>query len=102
MKKSAKFWIVFTLEVIALEIGAYTYAALSYQERLHVLLLTGLLCLWAAIVGIAVTRSKAQAIPSAILVLGIIALNIGFYFQVSLGYHERAYAALGIGILGLI
>lgn len=102
MKKSSRFWIVIALESIALEIGAYTYAALLFQERSHVLLLTGLLCLFAGMIGTVVTRAKAQAHSSAILVLGLVALSIGLYFQVVLDYHERAYTVLGIGILGLL
>ncbi len=102
MKKTSRLSIVIALEIIALEIGAYTYAALLYHDRRHVLLLTGLLCLVAGIIGSVVTRAKAQATSWAILVLGLIALGIGLYFLVDLHYHERAAAAIGIGVLGLL
>ncbi len=100
VKKSPRFWIVLALEVIALEIGAY--AALFHQEHLQVFLLTSLLCLCAAIIGIAVTRAKAQAISSMILVLGIIAFSIGLYFLTVLSYHGHAYLMLGTGTLCLL
>ena len=102
MKKTSGLSLVIALEIIALEIGAYTYAALLYHDRRHVLLLTGLLCLVAGIIGTVVTRAKAQATSCAILLLGLIALSIGLYFRVDLHYHERAAAALGIGVLGFL
>lgn len=102
MNKTSKLSLVIALEIIALEIGAYTYAALLFHDRRHVLLLTGLLCLFAGIIGAAVTRAKAQAASWAILVLGLIALGIGLYFRLHLHYHERAAAGLGIGVLGLL
>jgi hypothetical protein len=97
MKKTSRLSLV-----IALEIGAYTYAALLYHDRRHVLLLTVLLCFAAGIIGTVVTRAKAGAASCAILVLGLIALSIGLYFRVDLHYHERAAAALGIGVLGFL
>jgi hypothetical protein len=102
MKKTSRLWIVIALEIIAVEIGAYTYAALLFHDRLHVLLLTGLLCLVAGMIGTVVTRAKAQAASCAILLLGLLALGIGLYFRVHLHYHERAAAALGIGLLGFL
>jgi hypothetical protein len=102
MKKISRLSIVIALEIIALEIGAYTYAALLFHDRRHVLLLTALLCLVAGMIGTVVTRAKAQAASCAILVLGLIALGIGLYFRVDLHYHERAAAALGIGVLGFL
>ncbi len=102
MKKSSRAWIIIALEGIALEIGAFTYAALLFQERLQVLLLTGLLCLLAGIIGTVVTRAKALESSLAILVFGMVALSIGLYFRVVLDYHERASTALGIGILCIL
>jgi hypothetical protein len=102
MKKSSRVWMVIALESIALEIGAYTSAALLYQARLKLLVLMGLLCLLAGMIGIVVTRAKAQVPSAVILVLGLVALGIGLYFRLVLHYHERAYTALGIGILGLL
>jgi hypothetical protein len=97
MKKTSRLSLV-----IALEIGASTYAALLYHDRWHMLLLTGLLCLVAGMIGTVVTRAKALATSYAILVLGLIALGIGLYFRVDLHYDERAAAALGIGVLGFL
>jgi len=102
MKKTTRLSLVIALEIIALEIGASTYAALLYHELPHVLLLTGLLCLVAGIIGTVVTRAKALATSCVILVLGLIALGIGLYFRVNLHYGERAAAALGIGVLGFL
>jgi hypothetical protein len=102
VKKTARIWTIITLEIIALEIGAYTYAALLSQERLKVLLLTGLLCLFASMIGTVVTRAKAQAASCAIFVLGLLALGIGLYFRVGLHYHERASTTVGIGALGFL
>ncbi|HVB73462.1 MAG TPA: hypothetical protein VNE38_07885 [Ktedonobacteraceae bacterium] len=102
MTKSSRIWVVIALEVIALEVGAYTYAALYHQIRLPLLAVTGVLCFFAAIIGMIVTRPKAQAISLLILVLGIITLAIGLYFLNALNYHERAYTPIGVGILGLI
>lgn len=102
MKKTSRLSIVIALEIIALEIGAYTYAALLFHDRRHVLLLTGLLCFVAGMIGTVVTRAKAQAASCAILVLGLIALGIGLYFRIHLHYHERTVAALGIGALGFL
>ena len=102
MKKSLQVWMVIALECIALEIGVYTSAALLYQERLKLLVLTGLLCLLAGMIGMVVTRAKAQVPSAVILVLGLIILGIGLYFRLVLHYHERAYTTLGIGILGLL
>jgi hypothetical protein len=102
MKKSLQVWMVIALECIALEMGAYTSAALLYQERLKLFALTGLLCLLAGMIGIVVTRAKAH-IPSAVLLmLGLVILGIGLYLRLVLHYHERAYTALGIGLLGLL
>jgi hypothetical protein len=102
MKKISRLWMVIALEIIALEIGASTYAALLYDDRWQVLPLTGLLCLVAGMIGTVVTRAHALATSCAILVLGLIALGIGLYFRVDLHYHERAAAALGIGVLGFL
>jgi len=102
MKKTSRLSLVIALEIIALEIGASTYAALLYHDLQHVLLLTGLLCLVAGMIGTVVTRAKARATSCAILVLGLIALGIGLYFRVDLHYDERAAAALGIGMLGFL
>ena len=127
MKKTSGLSLVIALEIIALEIGAYTYAALLYHDRRHVLLLTGLLCLVAGIIGTVVTRAKAQATSCAILllgflgglagiiiprsmaaalggllVLGLVTLSIGLYCLTILGYHGRAYMVLGTGTLCLL
>ena len=102
MKQTARIWTIITLEIIALAIGAYTYAALQYQERLHVVLLTGLLFLLASMIGTVVTRAQAQAASCAIFVLGLLALGIGLYFLVGLHYDERASATLGMGVLGFL
>lgn len=102
MKKSSRVWMVIALESIALEIGAYTSAALLYEARLKLLVLMGLLCLLAGMIGIVVTRAKAQVPSAVILVLGLVALGIGLYFRLVLHYHERAFTTLGIGILGLL
>jgi hypothetical protein len=102
LHKSTRFWLIIVLEIIALGIGAYTYAALHHHERLHVLLLTGLLCLLAGVIGTIVTHAKTHVLSFAILVLGVIALGIGLYFLAVLGYHERGYLTLGVGILGLL
>ncbi len=102
MKKTSRLSLVIALEIIALGIVASTYAALLYHDRWHVLLLTGLLCLVAGIIGTVVTRAKALATSCAILVLGLIALGIGLYFRVDLHYDERAAAVLGIGVLGFL
>ncbi len=102
MKECTRLSVILALEIIALEIGAYTYAALLYQERSHVLLETGVLCLVSANIGIIVTRPKAQVASSWVIAVGILALSIGVYFLTALEYHERAYTALGIGILCLL
>lgn len=90
------------LEVIALECGIYTYAALHHHERLHVLLLTGILCLLGGIVGTIVTRSRAQAISYGVITCGIVALGTGIYLLNILDYHERAILALATGIICII
>jgi len=100
MKKSLQLWMVIALECIALEIGAYTSAALLYQESLKLFVLTGLLCLLAGMIGIVVTRAKAQIPSAVILMLGLVILGIGLYLRLVLHYHERAYTTLGIGLLG--
>jgi hypothetical protein len=102
MKKSLQLWMVIALECIALEIGAYTSAALLYQERLKLFVLTGLLCLLAGMIGMVVTRAKTQIPATVILMLGLVTLGIGLYLRLVLHYHERAYTTLGIGILGLL
>jgi hypothetical protein len=93
---------IIVLESMALEIGAYTSAALLYQEPLKLLVHTGLLCLLAGMIGIVVTRAKAQLSSALILVLGLLVLGLGLYLRLVLHYHERAFTALGIGILGLL
>lgn len=94
--------VIFFLEVIALEIGVYAYAALNHKERLHVLFLTAGLCLLGGIIGAIVTHSKTQAISFGLIVCGIASLGIGTYFMASLNYHERAIFTFGIGILCII
>ncbi len=94
--------VIFFLEVIALEIGIYTYAALNHKERLHVLFLTVGLCLLGGMIGAIVTHSKTQAISFGLIVCGIASLGIGTYFMTSLDYHERAIFTFGIGILCII
>ena len=103
MKNTVPWYSIFVfLEVIALEIGVYAYAALKRQERLHVLILTVSLCLLGGLVGAIVTHSKKQAISFAVIVCGIASLVIGIYFRTSLDYHERAIFTLGVGILCII
>ncbi len=94
--------VIVFLEVIALEIGVYAYAALNHQEQLHVIILTVGLCLLGGVVGAIVTHSKTQAISFGLIVCGIASLGIGTYFMTSLDYHERAIFTLGIGILCII
>ena len=99
MKKTVWFPVLILLESIALEVGAYTLSALEYQERLHILLETVILCLIGGIVTTVVARPKTQALSSFLLALGVVALCIGFYFLTILGYHERAYVTIGIGLI---
>src|SRR5258708_12884651 len=94
--------VIVFLEVIAIEIGVYAYAALNHQEQLHVIILTVGLCLLGGVVGAIVTHSKTQAISFGLIVCGIASLGIGTYFMTSLDYHERAIFTLGIGILCII
>jgi hypothetical protein len=103
MKKFTRLSIVMALEVVALEIGAYTYAALLYKERSRVLLETAILCLFGVIIGTLVTRrSRAQAASLKTIAFGIVAFSIGIFFLTVMEYHERAYTVLGIGILCLL
>ena len=99
MKKSLRFSILIALVVIALEIGAYIYAAVFFRERFHVLLITLFLCVLGGFLGSIVTRPKAQAVSVGILILGLIALGTGFYLLHAFRFHERAYTIIGIGIL---
>ncbi len=102
MKKNVRFPIVIVLEIVALEIGAYMYASLGYDERQHVLLATGILCLCSGIFGVILTRSKSIVVTLGILLFGILLTGMGLYNLVVLGTHERAYTLLGIGILCLL
>ncbi len=103
MKNNAHWYsVTVILEVIALECGIYTYAALDHHERLHVLLLTGVLCLLGGVVGTIVTHYRTQAVPYGVLVCGIASLGTGIYFLNILNYHERAVLALGAGIISII
>jgi hypothetical protein len=99
MKKSIRFSIIIALVVIALEIGAYIYAALFFRERFHVLLITLFLCCLGGFLGSILTRPKAQAVSVGIMILGTIALSSGLYLLHAFHYHERAYTILGVGIL---
>lgn len=101
-KKSTWLATVVALEVIALEISAYTYAALNYQEGSHILLLAIVLCVLGAIIGTIVTRPGAQVISSVLVVLGVAALCAGLYFVFHLHYHERASVVVGSGIMGIV
>ena len=100
MKKSLRFSILIALVVIALEIGAYIYAALFFRERFHVLLITLCLCVLGCVLGSIVTRPKGgQAVSVGVMILGLIALGTSLYLLHSFRVHERAYAILGTGIL---
>ncbi len=99
MRKSIRFSIIIALVIIALEIGAYIYAALFFRERFHVLVITVSLCCLGGFLGSIVTRPKAQVISVGIMILGLIALSSGLYLLHAFHYHERAYTILGVGIL---
>ncbi len=99
MKKSIRFSVIIALVVIAIEIGAYIYAALFFRERFHVLLITFSLCCLGGFLGSIVTRRKAQIVSVGIMISGLIALSTGLYLLYAFHYHERAYTILGAGIL---
>ena len=99
MEKSRRFSIIIALVIIALEIGAYIYAALFFRERFHIFLITLFLCGLGGLLGGIVTRPKALAISVGIMLLGLIALGVGVYLLHAFRIHERAYAILGIGFL---
>ena len=102
MKKNVRFQILVVLETVALEIGAYMYAALQYEDRQNVLLATGILCLAGGIFGVVLTRPKPVELTFAILLFGILLTGIGLYSLIILRNHESAYTLLGIGILCLL
>ncbi|HEX9134853.1 MAG TPA: hypothetical protein VF844_21415 [Ktedonobacteraceae bacterium] len=99
MEKSRRFSIIIALVVIALEIGAYIYAALFFRERFHVFLITLFLCGLGGLLGGIVTRPKARAVSAGIMILGLIALGAGLYLLHAFRFHERAYTIIGIGFL---
>jgi hypothetical protein len=99
MEKSRRFSNIIALVIIALEIGAYIYAALFFRERFHVFLITLFLCGLGGLLGGIVTRPKALAISVGIMLLGLITFGSGVYLLHAFRVHERAYAILGIGIL---
>ncbi len=99
MKKSIRFFVIIALVVIALEIGAYIYAALFFRERFHVLVITVALCCLGGFLGSIVTRPKAQVVSVGLMIVGLIALGSAFYLLYAFNYHERTYTILGVGIL---
>jgi hypothetical protein len=99
MEKSRRFSIIIALVIIALEIGAYIYAALFFRERFHIFLITLFLCGLGGLLGSIVTRPKALAISVGMMLLGLIAIGSAVYLLHAFRIHERAYAILGIGIL---
>ena len=103
VKSSVWFPMVIVLEIIALEIGAYSLSFLDYHERGHVVVETSILCLLGSLVGTLVTWHRAQVVASfSAIALGAIALGIGVYFLTVLHYHERAAVFLGVGALCLL
>jgi MFS family permease len=102
MKKSVWLPIAITLEIIALEVGAYTYAALHHREPLHILAMTLALGVIALIVGSIVARTSKRTLLYGMIAFGIVALCIGLYSIRFLHYHERAGLAIGTGLICLV
>lgn len=102
MRKLTWLPILCILECIAVEIGLFAYNALHNIDHRHLLLGTSILCAVAAIAGVIVTRPRAQTISCGMLLLGLLALGLGFFFVTLLNYHERAAVTLGVGLLCLI
>jgi hypothetical protein len=101
MKTKKTFWfpIAMTLEIIALEVGAYTYAALRHQDGAGALAMTLVLGVIAIIIGIIVARASKRTLLYGMIAFGIAALCIGLYSIKALHYHERAGLAIGTGLI---
>jgi|GEM_PF-3251545 hypothetical protein len=97
--------IFIALQILAIESGIYTYVLLHHRELSHVVLLTILLCLLAAIVARLVTHIRSQwhiRISKALLLFGLLSTAIGIYTRIAFTYHERAALALGTGLICLL
>ena len=88
------------LGLIAISSALYLLHAFNIHERAYTILGVGILCFFSGLAGL-IIRSISDTLLG-LIVLSMGALSMGLYFLISLHYHGRAYAMLGIGAAGIL